>query len=100
LPDYLDPSGFSQPLEMIANERLLALSSRTKWNVRTLIERKQNEAKSEHVGSNLNLIKGKPPAVPVDSQSLTFPGVYESPSKCEPLKIHRKRGFRCMTNRV
>jgi putative transposase len=31
--------------------------------------------------------------VPEDSQSLTFPGLYESPSKGEPLKIHRKRGF-------
>jgi len=28
--------------------------------------------------------------MPGDSQSLTFPGVYESPSRCEPLKIHRK----------
>jgi len=27
----------------------------------------------------VNLIKGKPPAVPGDSQSLTFPGIYESP---------------------
>ncbi len=24
---------------------------------------------------------------------MTFPGLYESPSKSEPLKIHRKRGF-------
>lgn len=32
--------------------------------------------------------------MPEDSQSLTFPGLCESPSESEPLKIHRKGGFK------
>jgi hypothetical protein len=32
------------------------------------------------VGYRVNLIIGKPPAMPVDYQCLTFTGVYESPS--------------------
>jgi hypothetical protein len=47
-----------------------------------------------HLSSFLcNLIKGKPPAVPGDSQSLTFPGVYESPSSVNRSKFTEREAF-------
>ena len=39
------------------------------------------------------LIRGKPPAVPGDSQSLTFPGLYESPSNVNRSKFSEREAF-------
>jgi len=53
----------------------------------------------------INFHLGKPPALPGDSQSLTFPGIDKSrkkrkPPSCEPLKVQEPGGFQWTTGRV
>jgi hypothetical protein len=52
-----------------------------------------------------NFPLGKPPALPGDSQSLTFPGIdklrkIRKPPSCEPVKVQERGGFQWTTSRV
>jgi len=53
----------------------------------------------------VNFLLGKPPALPGDSQRLTFPGVdkpgkIRKPPSCEPVKVQERGGFQWTTSRV
>jgi hypothetical protein len=52
-----------------------------------------------------NFLLGKPPALPGDSQRLTFPGIdisikIRKPPSCEPVKVEERGGFQWTTSRV
>ncbi len=56
------------------------------------------------VQGQYNFLLGKPPALPRDSQSLTFPGVdkpgkIRKPPSCEPVKVQERGGFQWTTSK-